>query len=61
MKKDDLQTIDQIHQLSPNNASNSNKNMAKEKGLDKIEVNLPVSSVKVHASNPGRKDGYDPP
>jgi hypothetical protein len=57
MKKDDLQTIDQIHLLSQNNASNSNKTMAKEKGLDKLEENLPVFSVKVHASNPGRKDG----
>jgi hypothetical protein len=49
MKKDDLQTIDQFHLLSLNNASNSNKTMAKEKGLDKIEVNLPVFFVKVHA------------
>jgi hypothetical protein len=57
MKKDDLQTFDQIHLLSQNNASNSNKTMAKEKGLDKIEVNLAVLSVKVHASNPGQKDG----
>jgi hypothetical protein len=52
-----LQTIDQIHVLSQNNASNSNKTMVKEKGTDKIEVNLPVFSVKVHASNPGSKDG----
>jgi hypothetical protein len=49
MKKDDLQTIDQIHLLSQNNASNNNKIMAKEKGLDKKEVNLPIFSVKVHA------------
>jgi hypothetical protein len=57
MKKDDLQTINQIHLLSQNNSSNSNKTMAKEKGLDKIEVNLPVFSVKVYASYPGCKDG----
>jgi hypothetical protein len=57
MKKDDLQTINQIHLLSQNNASNSNKTMVKEKGLDKTEVNLPVFSVKVHASNPSHKDG----
>jgi hypothetical protein len=57
MKKDDLQTINQIHLLSQNNALNSNKTMAKEKGLNKIEVNLPFFSVKVHASNPGCKDG----
>jgi hypothetical protein len=42
MKKDDLQTIDQIHLLSQKNASNSDDTMAKEKGLDEVEVNLPV-------------------
>jgi hypothetical protein len=57
LKKDDLQTIDQIHLLIQNNASNSNKTIAKEKGLDKIKVNLPVFSVKVHASNPSHEDG----
>jgi hypothetical protein len=49
MKKDDLQTIDQVHLLGQNNASNSNKTMAKWKGLDKITVNLPIFSIKVHA------------
>ncbi len=49
MKKDDLQTIYQICLLSQKNASNSYDTMAKEKGLDKIEVNLPVISVKIHA------------
>ncbi len=48
-KKDDLQTIDQLHLLSQNNALNSNKTMAKWKGLDKIMVNSPIFSVKVHA------------
>jgi hypothetical protein len=49
MKKDDLQTIDQICLRSQKNASNSHDTMAKEKGLDKIEVNLPIFSVKAHA------------
>jgi hypothetical protein len=49
MKKDDLQTIDRIRLLSQKNASNSYDTMAKEKGLDKIEVHLSVFSVKVHA------------
>jgi hypothetical protein len=48
MKKDDLQTINQIRLLSQKNASNSNNTMAKWKGLDKIKVNLPIFSVKVH-------------
>jgi hypothetical protein len=48
MKKDGLQTIDQIRLLCQKNASNSYDTMAKEKGLDKIEVILPVFSVKVH-------------
>jgi hypothetical protein len=49
MKKDDLQTINQICLLSQKNASNNYDTMAKEKGLDKMEINLPVFSVKVHA------------
>jgi hypothetical protein len=48
MTQNDLQTIDQIRLLSQKNASNSKNTMAKEKGLDKIEVNLPVFFVKVH-------------
>jgi hypothetical protein len=48
MKKDDLQTINQICLRSQKNASNSCDTMAKEKGLDKIEINLPVFSVKAH-------------
>jgi hypothetical protein len=43
-----LQTIDQIHLLSQKYASNSYDTTAKEKGLDKMDVNLPVFSVKVH-------------
>jgi hypothetical protein len=49
MKKDDLQTIDQVHLLNQKNALNSKNMMAKWKGLDKITVNLSVFSVKVHA------------
>ncbi len=49
MKKDDLQTIDQVHVLSQDNASKSNKTVANWKGLDKITVNLPIFSIKVHA------------
>ncbi len=49
MKKDDLQTINQTCLSSQKNASNSYDTMAKEKGLDKIEVNLPVFSAKAHA------------
>ncbi len=49
MKKDDLQTIDQICLLSQKNALHSYDTLAKEKGLDKIEVNLPDFFVKVHA------------
>jgi hypothetical protein len=48
-KKDDLQTIDQIRLLNQKNALNSKNTMAKWKGLDKIMVNLPIFSVKVHA------------
>ena len=47
---DDLQLIDQIrllNQRKANSLTNSNK-MAKWKGLDKIMVNLPIFSVKVH-------------
>lgn len=50
LKKDDLQSIDQIrllNQRKANSLTNSNK-MAKWKGLDKIMVNLPIFSVKVH-------------
>jgi hypothetical protein len=49
MKKDDLQTIDQIRLLSQKNASNSNITMAKWKGLDKINVTLPIFSAKIRA------------
>ncbi len=49
MKKDDLQTFDQIRLLSQKRASNSNNNMAKWKGLDKIKASLPIFSVKGHA------------
>ncbi len=53
MKKDDLQTINQIHLLSQKNASNSDNTMAKWKGLDKIKVFM--------WSNPFCKDGKGPP
>ncbi len=49
MKKDDLQTIDQIYLLNQKNALHSKNTMAKWKGLDKIVINLPIFSVKVHA------------
>jgi hypothetical protein len=49
MKKDDLQSIDQIRLICQRNASNSNNTMAKWKGLDKTKVDLPIFSVKVHA------------
>jgi hypothetical protein len=48
MKKDDLQTIDQIRLLNQKNALKDSNEMAKWKGLDKITVNLPIFSVKVH-------------
>jgi hypothetical protein len=48
MKKDDLQTIDQIRLLNQKNALKNNNKMANWKGLDKIKVNLPIFSVKVH-------------
>jgi hypothetical protein len=48
MKKDDLQTINQIHLLNQKNALKSNSMMAKWKGLDKIMVNLPIFFVEVH-------------
>jgi hypothetical protein len=35
MKKDDLQTIDQIHLLNQKNALKNSNKMAKWKGLDK--------------------------
>jgi hypothetical protein len=40
MKKDDLQTIDQIRLLNQKNALKSNDTMAKWKGLDMMMVNL---------------------
>jgi hypothetical protein len=43
------QPMDHIPLLSQKNASNSNNTMAKWKCLDKIKVNLPILSVKVHA------------
>jgi hypothetical protein len=48
MKKDDLQTINQIRLLSQKNALKNSNKIAKWKGLDKITVNLPIFSVKVH-------------
>jgi hypothetical protein len=48
MKKDDLQTINQIRLLNQKKAFKNYNKMAKWKGLDKITVNLPVFSVKVH-------------
>jgi hypothetical protein len=57
MKKDDLQTINQTHLLSQNNASYSNKTMAK-KGLEKIEVKIYLTFLsKSMRFNPSRKDG----
>jgi hypothetical protein len=61
MKKDDLQTINQIHLLSQKNASNSNNTMATWKGLDKIKVNLPIFSVKGHAVEPCSHGWLGPP
>jgi hypothetical protein len=48
MKKDDLQTIDKIHLHNQKNALKDNNKMAKWKDLDKITVNLPIFSVRVH-------------
>jgi hypothetical protein len=48
MKKDDLQTIGQICLLNRKNALKNSNKMAKWKGLDKITVNLPIFSVKIH-------------
>jgi hypothetical protein len=48
MKKDNLQTIDQIRLLNQKNALKNSNKMAKWKALDKITVNLPIFSVKVH-------------
>jgi hypothetical protein len=48
-KKDDLQTIDQIRLLNQKNALKNSNKMAKWKGLDKITLNIPIFSVKVHA------------
>jgi hypothetical protein len=52
MKQDDLQTTDQICLLNQKNALKNNNKMAKWKGLDKITVNLPIFSVKVHVVLP---------
>ncbi len=54
IKKDDLQSVNQIrllNQRKANSLTNSNK-MAKWKGLDKITVKLPIFSVKVHVVQP---------
>jgi hypothetical protein len=48
MKKDDLQTINQIRLLNQKNALKSNNKLEKWKSLDKIMENLPIFSVKVH-------------
>jgi hypothetical protein len=48
MKKDNLQAIEQIHLLNQKNALKNSNKMAKWKGLDKIAVNLPIFSLKVH-------------
>ncbi len=61
MKKDDLQTIDQIHLLHRKNALKNSNKMAKWKGLDKIMVNLPIFSVKVHVVVPLPHGWLDPP
>jgi hypothetical protein len=58
MKKDDLQTIDQIRLLNQKNALKSNNKLEKWKGLDKITVNLPIFSVKVHVVYPLSRDGW---
>jgi hypothetical protein len=47
-KKDDLQTIDQIHLLNQKSALKNSNKMAKWNGLDKVTVNLPIFSVNVH-------------
>jgi hypothetical protein len=47
-EKDDLQTINQISLFNRKNALKNSIKMAKWKGLDKITVNLPIFSVKVH-------------
>jgi hypothetical protein len=57
MKKDDLQTIDQIRLLSQKNASNNYDTMAKEKGLDKVEVIYLSFLSRSMQSNPFHKDG----
>ncbi len=48
MKKDDLQTMDQICLLNQKNSLKNNNKMTKWKGLDKMMINLPIFSVKVH-------------
>jgi hypothetical protein len=48
MKKDDLQTIDQIRLLNQKMLQKSNNMMAKWKVLDKIMVNKSIISVKAH-------------
>jgi hypothetical protein len=52
MKKDDFQTTNQLHLLNQKNALKSKNTIAKWQGLDKITVNLPIFSVKVHAVLP---------
>ncbi len=61
MKKDDLQTIDQIRLLNQKHALKNNNKMAKWKRLDKITVNLPIFSVKVHVVEPLPHGWLDPP
>jgi hypothetical protein len=56
-EKDNLQTIkDHIRLRSQKKASTSDNTMAKRKGLDKIKVNLTISSVKFMWSNPIHQD-----
>ncbi len=61
MKKDDLQTINQIRLLNQKNALKNSNRMAKWKGLDKIMVNLTIFSVKVHVVEPLPHGWLDPP
>jgi hypothetical protein len=52
MKKDDLQAIVQIRLLSQKMPQIVRILWQKWKGLDKIKVNLPIFSVKVHVVLP---------
>jgi hypothetical protein len=61
MKKDDLQTINQIRLLNQKNSLKNSNKMEKWKGLDKITVNLPIFSVKVHVVSPLLQRWLDPP